>query len=321
MEGLYSLREQRVPSFRMGNVTGSQISLLWPLSGKTSLVGTYFARFMLASSRSVRQGTILNADFWIPTRVLGARTSGKLKMATIGLRQSSHSLSVLYDACNDGSRPLGDTDFSAKDTTPKSSASSLVHYVDSGEDRSFQDGGQQFFCQEEAEALGVGPQYGGDGEAPGSPRAAVMLAVRKVEIADDMHATPPAGQTVEVEALENWLAYKLGQEAAPFTAELLDQVAGSASKLPTKIWAFCSSADAFALAHFAKRQVVGAERAIVEVGTLVTELERVQETNRDLGTANETLRTELTNAKFQIEGLLQANRQLEEESARQSRLI
>uniref|UniRef100_A0A803QDM8 Uncharacterized protein n=1 Tax=Cannabis sativa TaxID=3483 RepID=A0A803QDM8_CANSA len=95
-----------------------------------------------------------------------------------------------------------------------------------------------------------------------------MSVVRKVEIANDMHIAPLSGQIVEVKALKNLLAYRLAGETAPFTVELLDQVAGSALELPTEA-------------------ALLAESTTAEVDALVTELDQ----------------------------------QLEEESARQSRLI
>uniref|UniRef100_A0A803PRM9 Uncharacterized protein n=1 Tax=Cannabis sativa TaxID=3483 RepID=A0A803PRM9_CANSA len=82
--------------------------------------------------------------------------------------------------------------------------------------------------------------------------ATVMSVVRMPEMADDMHAVPPVGQIVEVEALKNRLPYRLGQEGTHFVAELLDQVAASASELPTETWASCSNADAFRTGPFCK---------------------------------------------------------------------
>uniref|UniRef100_A0A803PHK1 Uncharacterized protein n=1 Tax=Cannabis sativa TaxID=3483 RepID=A0A803PHK1_CANSA len=174
---------------------------------------------------------------------------------------------------------------------------------------------------------GVGlPQEGhplqpsGDAEGEGSEQGP-----ERVEIANDMETAPPSGKIMEVEALENLLAYRLGGEITPFVTELLDQVAESATKLPTEVWASCSSVVAFALAHYAKRRAIGAallaERTTTEVGALVTELDQVWVANRDLDATNETLQAELLEAKFQIWGLLQANQQLEEESACQTCLI
>uniref|UniRef100_A0A803NIE9 Uncharacterized protein n=1 Tax=Cannabis sativa TaxID=3483 RepID=A0A803NIE9_CANSA len=87
--------------------------------------------------------------------------------------------------------------------------------------------------------------------------------VGKVEIADDLHVVPPMGQIVEVEALENRLAYR-------------------------------HLAAARMLSRWPILQSGRPSGATVEVGALVTE---------------------------QKQGMLQANQQLEEESARQSRFI
>uniref|UniRef100_A0A803P1P8 Uncharacterized protein n=1 Tax=Cannabis sativa TaxID=3483 RepID=A0A803P1P8_CANSA len=77
-------------------------------------------------------------------------------------------------------------------------------------------------------------------------------AVRKIEISEGVH-TPNPTVTIKVEALEKSLEYKVGLEAAPFAAKLLDHVARSASKLPMKAWASSSSTYIVSLAHSTKR--------------------------------------------------------------------
>uniref|UniRef100_A0A803QCZ7 Uncharacterized protein n=1 Tax=Cannabis sativa TaxID=3483 RepID=A0A803QCZ7_CANSA len=300
-------------------------------------------------------------------------------MAAIGLRQSSHLLSVLHDACNDGSHPLGSEMLfqllTSNHQTPPGADQSIYFVTLLSSDIIFsrhqyhtkliclinrfamssleQDGpsntaGGSSFARKSQKLVVADFGMGGSGDHPwptyaqlrlDQPRAlppasswtptvgfafprkrqaTVMSTVRKVEIANDMHDVPPSGQIVEVEALENQLAYRLGGEAAPFATKLLDQVAGSASELPTEairvrlqkfllfIWfalspIFESSAsltwpcDVISSPDSGKDYCRGwRTRDGVGAGPSAT--------NRDLCATNETLRAELLNAKFQIGG-------------------
>uniref|UniRef100_A0A803PZJ0 Uncharacterized protein n=1 Tax=Cannabis sativa TaxID=3483 RepID=A0A803PZJ0_CANSA len=111
-------------------------------------------------------------------------------------------------------------------------------------------------------------------------RASILLAVRRVEVLEGLHASILIGPRVDVEALEKHLAPKVGTEAALFPAKLLDQVVGNVSKLPLETWAIYTNVDAFSLAHAAKQQAIGvallAEKDTQEVDTLVVELEQAK---------------------------------------------
>uniref|UniRef100_A0A803P1P2 Uncharacterized protein n=1 Tax=Cannabis sativa TaxID=3483 RepID=A0A803P1P2_CANSA len=243
---------------------------------------------------------------------------GILKTIVIGFMISSHSLCAFYNACNDGSRLLG------SEISPQLLVHPTVRHLLSERIESFTSYGR--YSKSAMEGAGsleatsdsfarkrqklvkereANRALKGRLEAERLQvykRAIVLSTVRKIEISEDVHTPNPTRLTIKVEALEKSLEYKVGREAAPFAAKLLDHVARSASKLPMKAWASSSSTYIVSLAHSTKRQAGWAalltKKVAAEDGVLVTELEQVKAANRDLRATNETLRVELTDTKF-----------------------
>uniref|UniRef100_A0A803PRY7 Uncharacterized protein n=1 Tax=Cannabis sativa TaxID=3483 RepID=A0A803PRY7_CANSA len=255
----------------------------------------------------------------LPAKLMPFLPRALMEEIVIGFEQTFHLLSAYHDACNDGSRLLGG------DTPYQLSTNPTVRCLLGERVELFASRGRRLFLAPSSSAR---TQRKGHQPhillttvvCPGDIDVVLAVSIMRSEslvvlgctysfyfvpISGRRHAHPaPFGLTVEVEALEKRLTFKVGREAAPFATELLDQVTGNASELPMETWVYCSRMDVFALAHSTKHQVaLLAERTAQEADTVVTELEQVKGENRDLRNANETLLAELTEAKLQIEGL------------------
>uniref|UniRef100_A0A803P449 Uncharacterized protein n=1 Tax=Cannabis sativa TaxID=3483 RepID=A0A803P449_CANSA len=241
----------------------------------------------------------------------------KLKTAMIGLGQFFNLLSILYDACNDGSHPLGseisfelltskcriplranrnvcfvwNLCFSVTYTAPETLImTSLLQLVSS--------------------FVYLFKSFGGCLEWY------TMSVPNKVELSETAGSSSSARKRQklvrEKEANKTLKRASRVEEATNLSANgrdvgsLQDRTSGGDA---------CSASSGADCRGRGSRESIGLKRgcfhagsqckaasrwewATVEVGVLVTELERVKASNRDLGADNETLWVELTDTKF-----------------------